>query len=101
MSSLRSRSGGKMNGKHRQSIVEIFAESSFLNGCARLLIRCGNDANVEFEFLLAAQPSDLSVLQDAQKFGLELQQAFRRFHRGTACRRWRVRNIPAACRWRR
>src|SRR5262249_10239488 len=69
----------QMNGEYSKAIVEVLAQAALLNGLPRLLIGGGNDANIEFEFLLAAEPADLTVFQNAQKFWLQLKRHLSNF----------------------
>src|SRR5215468_7039809 len=69
----------QMYGEYGQTVVEIFAQTSFLNCHSRVLVRGCNNAHVEFEFLLAAEPAHLSVFEDTQELRLKLQRHFTDF----------------------
>ena len=64
----------QVDGKDREPVVQVFAKPAFLNCSARLLIRCGDDANIEFEFLFAAKPTNPSVFQYAEELRLQLER---------------------------
>src|ERR1044071_5097317 len=71
MSSLRSRSAGRMDGGVVEAIVEVLAELFFFHRPFQVPVRGGDDADVDGQvFLSAADALDGFFLEHTQQFGL-------------------------------
>src|SRR5205809_748373 len=54
-----------------QAVVEVLAETSFLDRRGEIDVRGGDDPDVDFERLVFADPPHFAVLDGAQEFRLE------------------------------
>ena len=54
-----------------QVVIQVFAESRFLDQRAQILVRGADHAHVDGDFLAPAQTLDLAFLQEAQQLGLQ------------------------------
>ena len=52
------------------AVIEILPEESLPNHRLQVSSRRGDDADIDFDFIAAADPSNLPFLKRAQKFGL-------------------------------
>src|SRR4051812_35203407 len=55
------------NRKDRKTIEEVAAESALLDCALKVYVRGGDDAHVHFDNLVAADASELAVLQHAKQ----------------------------------
>jgi len=62
-----------VNGDHVEAEVKIFAEGSVLIGGFEIAVGGGDDADINFDALIAAYGTNFFFLQDAQQFGLQLE----------------------------
>ncbi len=56
------------------AVVEVLAEAAFLDGRFQVAVRGGQHADVDGNFLLAADRPDLALLQGPQQLGLRGQR---------------------------
>src|SRR5512144_13915 len=63
--------GRQDDGKDIEPIVEILPKAPLLNRPLQILVGGGEDANVHGDGLVAPQPLDFALLQDAQQLDLE------------------------------
>ena len=70
MSSRRSRSGGSFTGYDVDPVVQVFPEAPLGHHFSEVLVRRGNDADVGFDFLEAADAPEAPLLQHAQQLDL-------------------------------
>src|ERR1700704_3716028 len=59
-----------------EAMEKIFAETAFLYGCFEILIRCGDDPNIDLDFAMASQPVEGLAIQYAQQLYLRVQLKF-------------------------
>ena len=74
MSLGRSRSGGQVDGHHRQPVVEILAEAPGLDLRLQVAVGGGDEAHVDPGGLDAAHPLELALLERAQQLHLHLDR---------------------------
>src|SRR5260221_2202971 len=65
--------GRQVNRDHVQAIEKIFAELAFTYQQVQVNIGCRDDSDIDLELMDSAQVHELTVLQDAQDFGLGFQ----------------------------
>ena len=92
MSSRRSRRRRHLDRKHVQPVVEVLPELAFPDQLFQVPIRRRDDADIDLDRLLAPQPLDLLLLQDAQQLGLDLGRQLADFIQEDAWSRWPVRS---------
>ena len=63
-----------MNGKHIDSIKEVIPKSSLIDLFHQIFDRCGNNSNIHLNRLGFPNSSDLSLLEYAEEFDLELRR---------------------------
>src|SRR4029079_5788842 len=68
--------GRHPNGEYVQPIIEILAEAAVVNQIDQILIGGGDQPNVDFHPLLAANWIDLAVLQGTQQLHLSFERQF-------------------------
>ena len=100
MSSGRSRSGGKLDRKHRKPVEQILPETFRAHCAFQIDIRRRHHANISLDHFIAADTRELSVLQHAQQTHLrrqthlanfvEKQRAAIRFFKPSATQRARI-----------
>ena len=56
------------------AVVQVLAEAAFIDGRFQVAVRGGEDADVDGDFLLAADRPDLALLQGPQQLGLRGQR---------------------------
>ena len=76
-------------------MVKIVAEAFFTDGAFEIAIGRGDDAHIDADRLAPADPVEFALLEHAQQLGLQLAATYRRFRRGTPCRRRPARTVPA------
>src|SRR5262249_60352650 len=54
-----------------EAVVEVLAEGTLSDGLLEVFVGRGDDADVDADVLAAAEPGELTVLQDVQELGLE------------------------------
>ena len=59
--------------------IQIFAELALLHGQAQVFVGGGHNAHVQLDLALAAQAGQLTLLQHAQQFGLQMNRHFANF----------------------
>ena len=57
---------------HVEAVVEVFAERPRLHQRHEVLVRCRDDADVDFDFLAAAHALETALLKHAEQFDLQL-----------------------------
>ena len=67
------------DGEDVQAVIEVFAESPLRGHLHELAVRGRDDADVDFDLLVRADPLDGALLQDAQQLGLHRQREFADF----------------------
>ena len=67
------------DGKDVQAVIEVFAESPHRGHLHELAVRGRDDADVDFDLLVRADPLDGALLQNPQQFGLHRQRKFADF----------------------
>ncbi len=73
MSSFRSRSGGSLDGKDVEAVVEVGAESSLVYGLLEVPVGRRDDPDVHPERAGPSDPIELPLLEDPQESGLYLE----------------------------
>src|SRR3989338_1753916 len=66
----------KNNGDHIETIKEIFPKSFLFNLMKKIPMRGSDNTHIHGCFMIGPDTPDLSVLQNPQKLGLELQGEF-------------------------
>lgn len=56
---------------HVEAVVEVFAERPRLHQRHEVLVRCRDDADVDFDFLAAAHALETALLKHAEQFDLQ------------------------------
>ena len=72
MSSRRERSGRELQRDDVEAIEEVFAEAAFAHGFLQIDVGGGDDADVDLNFLYAAEVHEAAILQDAEDLGLHV-----------------------------
>ena len=62
--------GRQLDGDDVEAVEEVFAEAAFADGLAQIDVGGGDDADVDLDFLDAAEVHEAAILEDAQDFGL-------------------------------
>ena len=70
MSSGRSRSGGHVDLDDVEPVEQVLAELALLDLLLQVLVRRGDHADVHLDALVAADPLELPLLEDAEQLGL-------------------------------
>ena len=78
MSSLRSRNGGIFSGRTFKPVIQILAKLALLQRRAQIDVGGGDHAHIHVPDLVAAQPLEFAILQDAQQLHLDGREARRR-----------------------
>lgn len=68
-----------VDGEDVETIVEIFAKLPLLAPVGQRLVRCGDQVGVRSKFLACSDGEELSVFEDAKKFGLQIELEFADF----------------------
>ena len=63
----------QVHGDDVEAVKEIFAEFSFADGLAEIDVGGGDDADIDLDFLNAAEVHEPLVLQHAEDFGLGVE----------------------------
>ncbi len=74
MSSRRSRRGGRTKRATFSPVVEVLPEALLLHAGEQILVRRGDDADVDVDRLVLAHAPDLVLLDRAEQLGLEGQR---------------------------
>ena len=70
-----------------EAVVEVFAESARRDLGREVSVGRRDDANVDLERFVAADPFERALLEEAQEFDLDGRRIFLRFRRETGFRR--------------
>ena len=62
------------HGKHVQPIVQVVAKSAVRDSFLEIAVRRGDDADVDLSRARSAEALELTLLQDAQKLGLQIER---------------------------
>src|SRR5690349_21946400 len=63
----------QVHGDHVQAIVKVFAELAFAHQHVQINVGGGDHANIDLQFMDAAQVHELAVLNYTQNLGLRFQ----------------------------
>ena len=66
-------------GDYIEAIVEVGAELASFDHCAERNVGCGDDANVDMQRAAFSEAIKFALLQNAEKFWLEIQRHFSDF----------------------
>ncbi len=70
MSSRRSRSGGRCDHDHAQTVIKVFTKLFFADGALQVAMRGGDDAHIHGDRFLAAEALQAFFLKHAHEFHL-------------------------------
>ena len=63
--------GGEVDGEDVESIVEVFAEFSFFHEFFEVAAGCGDESDIDFDFVVASDAGEGSFLDESEEFDLD------------------------------